>query len=773
MRQASRELVDARARFETRKARHASLREVVEAREDVADGTRHLLARGPETAEQFGLRGMLRDSLEVEPGLEQAVEAILAERAEAIVTSNLQGAVDALRTVREAAVGRAVFVVEPPAEPASAGFVPLGEPLLERVRVHAGFEGVARSLLGGAYLVASLSEVMEIYGAGRLPATFVTPQGDVLSPDGVVHGGGSGQSSSGALARLREVRELDAEVASLERIWVDADGAHRLAEAALVQATEELDNLRNRHHTAALAVANHEKDLERTDERVKALGDAQEGRVVERSGLVEQTSALVSEREQHAQEVERLRRARGDSQRDLDALGLKISAAGREVTRLGSRVTELRVAHDGRVETRDRLSESASRAETTLRETAEWIERREREIVSASERISGLAEQSAAAEHGLAEKLIAEEQARLASEQLRERYEAGAQAVRDLDEQLRQVRNQLSGTRDELASADLAVRESELRLRHQSEGVREKWGVELASWTPPSVADLSPELAKEVATSDESSDQSSDQLDGTGDPTAAPADAQAEDGEAEAEEPGPNDSANALRDLRRNAELARDTREVRERELERVRSSMQSLGDVNLGAIEEHEELAERFRFLSEQKVDLESTIQSLREAISRINRTSRRRFRETFEMVSKRFSENFPRLFGGGKASLTLTESEDVLEAGIDIMAMPPGKRLQNVNLLSGGEKTMTALALLVAVFQVRPSPFFLLDEVDAALDDANVGRFNQLITELAVQSQFLIITHNKRTIEVADVLYGVTMEQRGVSKLVAVQLH
>jgi chromosome segregation protein len=211
---------------------------------------------------------------------------------------------------------------------------------------------------------------------------------------------------------------------------------------------------------------------------------------------------------------------------------------------------------------------------------------------------------------------------------------------------------------------------------------------------------------------------------------------------------------------------------VRREHLEKLRSQINTLGDVNLGAIEEHEELAERFRFLSEQKDDLETTINSLREAISRINRTSRKRFRETFEAVSERFSQNFPRLFGGGKASLMLTEAEDVLEAGVDIMAQPPGKRNQIVNLLSGGEKTMTALALLMAVFQVRPSPFFLLDEVDAALDDANVGRFNTLITELAEESQFLVITHNKRTIEVADVLYGVTMQQKGVSKLVAVAL-
>jgi chromosome segregation protein len=251
-----------------------------------------------------------------------------------------------------------------------------------------------------------------------------------------------------------------------------------------------------------------------------------------------------------------------------------------------------------------------------------------------------------------------------------------------------------------------------------------------------------------------------------------PADAisgQEGEGVDEEEEAG---TAHVARDARKNAELARRPLGERKIELEKLRKSIHSLGDVNVGAIEEHEELAERFRFLSEQKQDLDETIRSLQEAIARINRTSRRRFRETFDQVSKRFSENFPRLFGGGKASLVLTEADDVLEAGIDIMAMPPGKRLQNVNLLSGGEKTMTALALLVAVFQVRPSPFFLLDEVDAALDDANVGRFNGLITEMAQHSQFLVITHNKRTIEVADVLYGVTMEQKGVSKLVAVAL-
>ena len=228
----------------------------------------------------------------------------------------------------------------------------------------------------------------------------------------------------------------------------------------------------------------------------------------------------------------------------------------------------------------------------------------------------------------------------------------------------------------------------------------------------------------------------------------------------------------AKRDARELAELVTLDEDARRERLEKIRARLESIGEVNLAAIEEHEELRERSRFLTEQKDDLESSVNQLRESIARINRTSRQRFRETFEQVKERFEQNFPRLFRGGKASLGLTESEDVLEAGIEIMAQPPGKRLQSVNLLSGGEKTMTAIALLVSVFQVRPSPFFLLDEVDAALDDANVDRFNEIVREMASSSQFLLITHNKRTIEMADVLYGVTMEEKGVSKLVSVDL-
>jgi len=750
-REAAEQLRLLRETWEARKARLTSLSEVIESRQDVCQATRHLLGREPETVHRLGLRGLVRELLEVDPKAETAVEAVLADRAEAIVAHTTQGAMEALSALHQAGVGRGVFVVEPQSE-SVRGTVPLGEPLLGRVRAHEGFEGLARALLGDVYLVAKLSEAIELYGGLQLPATFVTAEGDVLSPDGVLRGGGE-SAASGMLGRVREVRELECEVASLSEQVEAAESCYQRAETALTAAGEKLDNLRNRQHTAVLAVASHEKDLERSSERVKALGEVQEGRVAERSELLAESEALAEEYERIQRLLEGARGERAVRQREVDAVGLRISSAGRDVTRLESRLTELRIAQASRVEMRSQLEDRAERARGSQDETGEWIGRREREIREAVEHREGLVGQMAEAEESLTLKLREEEEARVAGDQLRESYEREAGGVRGIEDAVRTLRSQLQLGREEASVAEMAAVEAELRLQHQSEAIRDKWGIDIATWTPPA---LDEEVASEVRAGDGSrldeslgAEQDDDLLGTSG------------------------GSGGALRDARRNAELAHMPRHERELELGKVRQGLQSLGDVNVGAIEEHEELSERFRFLSEQKEDLETTIRSLREAIARINRTSRRRFRQTFEAVSERFSQNFPRLFGGGRARLMLAEGEDILEAGVDIMAMPPGKRLQNVNLLSGGEKTLTALALLVAVFQVRPSPFFLLDEVDAALDDANVGRFNQLIRELAADSQFLVITHNKRTIEEADILYGVTMEQKGVSKLVSVELH
>ncbi|MGZ3447426.1 MAG: chromosome segregation protein SMC, partial [Myxococcaceae bacterium] len=209
-----------------------------------------------------------------------------------------------------------------------------------------------------------------------------------------------------------------------------------------------------------------------------------------------------------------------------------------------------------------------------------------------------------------------------------------------------------------------------------------------------------------------------------------------------------------------------------EQQLKDLRGQLERLGEINLTAIEEHQEVAQRHSFLAGQKRDLEVSIKSLRDAIAKIDRTSRERFARTFEVVNDRFQRVFPRLFGGGRAGLLLTDDGPTGEPGVEIVAQPPGKKLQSVTLLSGGEKALTAVALIFAIFLIKPTPFCLLDEVDAPLDEGNVGRYNDLLREMSKQSQFILITHNKRTMEVVDTLYGVTMEEPGISKLVSVRL-
>ena len=226
------------------------------------------------------------------------------------------------------------------------------------------------------------------------------------------------------------------------------------------------------------------------------------------------------------------------------------------------------------------------------------------------------------------------------------------------------------------------------------------------------------------------------------------------------------EAAQALTDEDRAQEL-----ETLAARVEELRGRMERMGAVNVLAVEQSQELDERHTFLTAQRQDLLDSIAELDQAVKKIDRTSRERFQEAFRIINQHFGETFLRLFGGGTAGLSLIDEEDVLTSGIDIMAQPPGKRLQNVMLLSGGEKALTAIALLFAIFQYKPSPFCILDEVDAPLDDANIGRFVKMLEGLKEGTQFVLITHSRRTMQIADQLYGVTMEEPGVSKLVSVR--
>jgi len=215
-------------------------------------------------------------------------------------------------------------------------------------------------------------------------------------------------------------------------------------------------------------------------------------------------------------------------------------------------------------------------------------------------------------------------------------------------------------------------------------------------------------------------------------------------------------------------------------QLQKIREKLDRMGPINLAAIHEHQELDERYRFLTTQEQDLSTSIGSLKEIIQRINRTTKDMFAGTFAELQQKFSEVFVKFFPGGRAELQLVEAQadeaaeggGPQEPGVDIVVQPPGKRLKSITMLSGGEKTLTAMALLFASFLIRPTPFCILDEIDAPLDEENIGRFTAVLHDLSEGAQFMVITHSKQTMAIADSLFGVTMEEPGISKILSVRL-
>jgi len=212
--------------------------------------------------------------------------------------------------------------------------------------------------------------------------------------------------------------------------------------------------------------------------------------------------------------------------------------------------------------------------------------------------------------------------------------------------------------------------------------------------------------------------------------------------------------------------------EVDRETIDKIKKKMEDMGQVNMAAQEEYDQLSQRYDFIVTQQNDLIKAKKDLEEVIQKINQTTVENFKKTFDVVRENFKIQYKKLFGGGEADLALTDENNLLESGVDISAQPPGKAVKNILQCSGGEKALTAVALLFSFFLTKPSPFCILDEVDAPLDDANIGRYINVIKEFAQKTQFLVVTHNKRTMEMADVLYGVTMEEQGISKIISVRM-
>ncbi|SNB46342.1 chromosome segregation protein SMC [Geobacter sp. DSM 9736] len=538
--------------------------------------------------------------------------------------------------------------------------------------------------------------------------TFVTREGD-MAFGGCIYGGSSETVQQGLIHKKREIKELSQEMTLLTRAVQELETGKQESRSALSTAEDGLRSKRQNLHQTEIAILNHEKDLQRVRDEGQRIEERLSVQAVEDKQLSEEKNLLEKELADSEHRKCVTEGMKGSLEASLEELQKAISLQKGKIEQVREEVTGIKVRAAALREKREANLRAIKRSEEHAHDLQRRITNRGKELENVELERQQLASAAAAGEEELTSLL----QRQLAAEQslatVREAYEKSSEQVREEEGRLRQLREALGVVRREEGERNLQATELSMKISHLRDSVMEKYRLEV----------------------------------------------------------------DALRqrfnEFNDNDDWSEEAQRHRQSELQKL---VDELGEVNLTAIEEYRELETRYNFLVEQKVDLEDSLTGLQKAIQRINRTTRKRFLETFEQVNQKFQEVFPRLFCGGRAELRLTDEEDLLETGIDIIVQPPGKKLQNVALLSGGEKALTAVALIFSIFLIKPSPFCLLDEVDAPLDDANIGRFNEMVKEMTEFSQFIMITHSKTTMMVADTLYGITMEEPGVSKLVSVRL-
>jgi chromosome segregation protein len=688
------------------------------------------------------VRGLVADIVQPPPELETALEAVLGERLGNIIVESHEVGVEAIDFLKQRSEGRSSFIplslrsvgnegtviydanggasaegradVMTVAMPSSTAVAewPSGEgvrgPMLELIGFDRHYDSVAAYLLGDIVVVDDLRKALDLWRHTKTHKTLVTLDGEVIDPHGVVTGGSRESAVAGVLSQKREMRELEEVVARLDLDYQTTLQRHVSNKQALADAVTALDQTVAEIRRDEVDLSALKKDADRLA-RERTQADA---RRIQLASTVENLRAST------AQNQLRLEESTAQLMTEQDAVAEREAAA----EGLRSQVEILSEKVDSLMSELSTVKVAAAQAGDRKRMARDNMERLRREIADHDRKRQQLDEE-AAADLARAESL---------------RLEAG------------QLRQEASTLQSELSERSRAYTERQSAIEERS-GALARRDAELKS-ARATVARLSQELnalglrCQQVAMRLEALDE-----------------------QVVERYPEIGKIATVLTDFHMR-DLSGDEEEARIREL---RGLVERMGDINLTAIEESAELQQRFDFLTTQKADLESAISRLETAIDKINRASRKRFRDVFDTINVKFQEVFPHLFGGGRAHLALTDESDMLETGVEIIANPPGKKMmQNIELLSGGEKALTAVSLLFAIFLVKPSPFCVLDEVDAPLDEANVGRFNNAVREMTDQSQFIIVTHNQRTMEIADKLCGITMEESGVSKLVAVNL-
>ncbi len=698
------------ANLNVAKSKLESIEEMRKNLDGYREGVKNIILKSKEAQEDLkGIIGTVSETIEIEPAYETAVSAVLGERLQYVVVESHNEGIQAIEYLKKASNGRGSFIplnvrmqTQHTVRPEGDGIVGM---LTDYVRFSENYNQITNYLLGGVVVVENLRKALSHWEKDDGRYTYVTLEGDLISPSGVISGGITGDSDFGLIAQRRRIKELKEEISSREQELAHLEKKAKKQSDLVKSLEQELEEAKRTFHTVEIKLIENQHDLEEADKELKRLDSEHDRLVVEIAALSEEKNQIEQERTATILKIEQLEGDKKELESLFNELLEGIAALTSELSLQEKKLVEIKISLAQAEIRQSSIGREIEQIINAKSETMVDIGKKQDEIINGKKNIEILKIEIEQARESIQALAIKIEKLSVSQRELQNRYQTITQEMQNRELNIREIRSR----RDEALSAshETALKLTELRekIHYLVNGIKDRYRIDLTSF----------------------------------------------------------DRSTIYREINVEEE---------ESKVIALKERVDQFGSVNVDAIKEYEELYKRHQFISKQHADLSASLEALKHAITKINRISRQRFKEAFENVNRKFEETFPRLFEGGRARLILTDEDNLLETGVDIIVQPPGKRLQSISLLSGGEKALTAVAFVFAVFLTKPSPFCLLDEVDASLDDANIDRFNNMLRSMAPHSQFVLITHNKRTMELADTLYGVTMDEPGVSKIASVRL-
>jgi chromosome segregation protein len=758
-----------------KQARLEVLRQMTEEGEGLEKGSQAVL-KGLDDPERIrpAIAGALVASLNVEPEFVPALEIAFGRNMHAVVLRDAEMAADIFRKLVDGKLGQAALAV-----PALSANFPNAEPsrlpegalawAKDKVEAPDDLAPLVRHLLRDVAIVSDLASAVALK-RGSPSLQFATLGGEFISREGIIFGGTASAASDSLLGRKAIVTSLEQECAALEAEQTRSVAARDQAKEQVESATIAVEEARRSHENAHAKSSQTGLEI-LSAERAVADEERKQAQLQSEKGTLEQQVQSADERiAQLERELESAREDFAEEQGRQAAAEQAREHARAQEEETAEKLSELRLAVATERQRHESLVHHREPMAAREAELADLVAARRGDIATYQNRLARQAGESEEAEARITAHASELEAAEGNVAALTEERSTRLTLVTEQESQLRGLRDSLNDLRDLRGKEEVRQTQLQLRIENLAEHVMRRYQIDLRAFTTDAFAFQKTLRAQLKRRSDLGSARDSRAV--AGDPASdIPGTSERpEEGFGEVAETGTRSR------VRSPEENTTDPAGMDESQLETVIAeltrNLDNMGPVNLDAVHEYDELEERYRFLETQNNDLIAARREVLDVITRINSTTQKLFAETFAQVRINFSEMFAEMFGGGRADLSLQDENDPLNCGIEITARPPGKQLQSVSLLSGGERTMTAVALLFAIYMVRPSPFCILDEMDAPLDESNINRFIKVLERFVSQSQFIIITHNKRTIAKADILYGVTMEERGVSKLVGMKL-